>query len=258
MSQHLPRLYHTASSYYSMIARLALTEANIAFESHPVDIHRRRQQFAPDYVRMNPNMTVPTLVLSDRLLSESRDILEYALGSPEAEAATWVDRQYAYPIEELTFGRLLSWNPLARKMIPRTLGATEVHLRALAREHPDLAPLYERRARVFEGRKRTFDAGAVAGLYDARLAQMKAHLDALEETLKHGRATLVPSGYGPADVVWTVFLARVLFIRLGKEIEHRPCVARYAAAMFARPSFKQADVWDRIDPIKLFHQLFGA
>ena len=70
-----PRLYHTPSSYYSMIARLALAEGGIAHEPVFVDIHFRMSQQQPDYVRLNPNMTVPTLVLSDRILDQSRDIV---------------------------------------------------------------------------------------------------------------------------------------------------------------------------------------
>ena len=52
------------------------------------------------------------------VLSQSRDILLYAFDMTDAalDEATrgWVDRHYAFPIEELTFGRLLSWSPLAR------------------------------------------------------------------------------------------------------------------------------------------------
>ena len=73
-----PRLYQTPSSYYSMIARLALAEGGIAHERIFVDIHFRLGQQQPDYVRINPGMTVPTLVQADRILDQSRDIAEYA------------------------------------------------------------------------------------------------------------------------------------------------------------------------------------
>ncbi len=43
-----PRLYTTPSSYYSMIARLALAEGGIAHESVFVDIHFRMSQQEPD------------------------------------------------------------------------------------------------------------------------------------------------------------------------------------------------------------------
>jgi glutathione S-transferase len=239
-----------------MIARLSLVEAGLAFDSHPVDIHRRAQQFDPDYVRLNPNMTVPALGLPDRTLTESRDILEYAFGNADPEGRAWVDRQYGYAIEELTFGWFLTLNPIARLMIPRALAKTEARLRELAQKHPDLADAYTKRAEVFAGRCRTFDPHGATALYAERLRQAQEHLDALERTLSDRRATLVTSGHGPADVVWTVFLARMRFVHLGEEIEKRPAVARYTKAMFERPSFEKADVWTRIDPLKFIHQIF--
>ncbi len=84
-----------------MIARLALIEGGIAYESVVVDIHLKMVQQQPDYVRLNPNMTVPTLVLADRNLDQSRDIAEYALGVSEAtldgDTRTWLDLHYGYP-----------------------------------------------------------------------------------------------------------------------------------------------------------------
>jgi glutathione S-transferase len=249
-------LYNAPPSYYSQIARLALAEGGIDYESVVIDIHRRRQNVEPAYVRLNPNMTIPTLVLPDKTLTESRDILDFALGAASGEAKAWVDRQYAYMIEELTFGKLTSWNPIARKMIPRTMASQEARLRELAAQNPDLSEAYLRRAEVFARRHRTFDAEKAAGLWTERLGEAREHLDALERTLADGRSTLVTSGYGPADVVWTVFLGRMRFIHLHEEIEKRPAVMRYTEAMFARPSFAKADVWTSIELLKLLHMWF--
>ena len=252
-----PRLYHTASSYYSAVARLALVEGGVAFTSVPVDIHRRKAQLEPGYVRLNPGMTVPTLVLGDRVLTESRDIACHAFGARGDDAATRrsLDDHYAFPVEELTFGWLLRWNPLARRAVPRTLAATEARLRALAEEHPDLREAYLARAEVFAGRCRTFDPGAAVALFEARRRAALALLDALEGALADGRQVLVPPAYGPADVVWTVFLARMGFVRMGDEITRRPALGRWFASMRARPSFAAADVWDRIKVVGLLKQI---
>jgi tetrachloro-p-hydroquinone reductive dehalogenase len=250
-------LFHSPSSYYSMIARLALHEGGVPFESVKVDIHRRMAQFEPEYVRRNPNMTVPTLVLPDRTLTQSRDIVGLAFKYDEAPGEThdWLDRHYAFPIDELTFGWLLSWNYLARRGVPRSLAAAHKRLLSLANQHHDLEDAYRRRAEVFAGRVRTFDASAVVALFAERKKEALALLDALENTLADGRETLVRGGYGPADVVWTTFLARMHFIRFHDEIKKRPAVARYDAAMQARPSFEKADVWTRLDPIKFIKQV---
>jgi glutathione S-transferase len=254
-----PRVYHAASSYYSMIARLALIEAGRPFTPVKLDIHRRMGQFEPDYVRLNPNMTVPTLVIEDGPLSDSRLILFHAFGRHEEQADDATRRlvalQYDFPIDELTFSWLLRWNPLARRFVPGKLAAAERRLRGLADSHPDLADLYRRRADVFAARHHTFDSQAVAALYESRRTAALSRLDSIASELSDGRTVLVPPSYGPADVVWTVFLARMRFIRLHAELARRPAVARYYAAMAERPSFKAADIWPSLNPLKLIRQM---
>jgi glutathione S-transferase len=253
-----PRLYHTPSSYYSMIARLALAEGGIAHERVFVDIHFRLSQQQPDYVRINPGMTVPTLVLADRILDQSRDIAAYALGSTlDGETKTWLDLHYGYAIEELTFGGILARNPLARIMIPKRLEATRRQLLALAARNPDLASVYEARAAVFAERVRTFEPDAVVKLSERRRTEAIGFMDRLEQTLRDGRAVLVPPAYGVADVVWTVFLGRMEFAGLGAEIPKRPALARYWAAMQARPSFSAAGIWTKFRVGRLIGGILG-
>ena len=259
-----PRLYHTPSSYYSMIARLALAEGGIAHERVFVDIHFRLSQQQPDYVRINPGMTVPTLVLADRILDQSRDIAEYALGSPLnhetktwRETKTWLDLHYGYPIEELTFGGILARNPLARIMIPKRLEATRRQLLAHAARNPDLAAVYEARAAVFAERVSTFEPDAVVKLSERRRTEAIGFMDRLEQTLRDGRAVLVPPAYGIADVVWTVFLGRMEFAGLGAEIPKRPALARYWSVLQARPSFSAADIWTKFHVGRLIGGILG-
>jgi glutathione S-transferase len=241
-----PRLYHAPSSYYSMIARLALAEGGIAHEPVVVDIHFRMSQQQPDYVRLNPNMTVPTLVLADRILDQSRDIAEYALGStPDGETKAWLDLHYGYPVEELTFGGLLARSPLARILIPKRLEATRRQLLAHAARNPDLAAVYEARAAVFAERTRILDPAAVIRLSERRRAEAIGFMDRLEQALLRW-----PRGDGAAGPwrcrcgLHRVF-ARMEFAGLGAEILKRPALARYWRAMQARPSFSAADIWTR-------------
>ncbi len=253
----LPRLYHAPSSYYSMIARLALAEGGVAYAPVLMDIHARLMQQHPDYVRLNSNMTVPTLVLPDRVLTESRDIAAFALGEDEA-GRYWVDLQYSLPIEELTFGRVLAKSRLARVMIPRVLARARRHLLRLAAANRDLAGLYEARAAVFAERLRVFDPAAAARLAERRQAQALAMCDEMEHALADGRAVLAPPHYGMADVVMSVFLARMEFTGLGAEIAARPALAAYWRAMQDRPGFKAADIWTRIYPGRMVRGILTA
>jgi glutathione S-transferase len=256
-----PRLYHAPSSYYSMIARLALAEGGMACESVFVDIHARLEQQHPDYVRLNPNMTVPTLALPDRVLADSRDIAAYALGAeaaaPDEETRAWLEWHDALPIEELTFGRLLARNAVARVMIPKALERARRNLLAQAARTPELAPLYAARAELFARRIRTFDPDAAIGLARLRSAQAVELCERMQRALDDGRATLAPAGYGLADTVLTVFLARLELVGLGEEAASRPALARYWRAMRLRPSFAEADIWTRFHAGRLIAGLLG-
>jgi len=83
-------------------------------------------------------------------------------------------------------------------------------------------------------------------------------LDRLEQTLRDGRAVLVPPAYGAADVVWTVFLARMEFVGMGAELQKRPALARYWRAMQARPSFAPADIWTKLHVFRLIGGMLGV
>ncbi|MDQ5948457.1 MAG: ganglioside-induced differentiation-associated protein 1, partial [Pseudomonadota bacterium] len=68
-------LYSNNSSYYSMIARLVLAEKAVAYELHHIDIHIKMEQFAPEFVSIQPNMTVPVLVCDGVNIADSHQIL---------------------------------------------------------------------------------------------------------------------------------------------------------------------------------------
>lgn len=250
-----PELFHAGSSYYSMIARLALVENQIPYRSHPVDIHRRCEHQEPWYVRINPNMTVPTLRLGDCDLTESRDILMLAFG-PSARAMDpaargWLDALYAFPIDALTFSWLMSWNPIARRVLPRKLAGMERALLRKADAEPELAAAYRSRAEVFAGRCTNLAPAGAADRFRALRSRAFGLLDRLEQELAAGSAPLASDRYGPLDVLWTVFLARMEFCRLHRAIDQRPAVAAYYRRLKARPSFHAADVWPRLRLRKL-------
>lgn len=233
-----------------MIARLALTEAGIDHEQVFVDILFRGSQHLPAYARLNPQLTVPTLVLPGRILDQSRDILNVALSGPgqefNAEITSWIDLHYAYPIEELTFGGFLAGHGLARAIIPIKIAATRRRLLRLAATHPDLAEVYRGRAAVFAERESTFDPKTAMHLAVTRREGAIALLDRLDRHFIDGRTVMVPPNYSAADVVWTVFLARMEFAGMEEKISDRPALMRYWQAMKARRSFASADIWTRL------------
>ena len=255
-----PRLFHAPSSYYSMIARLALAEARLDYEPIFVDIHARMSQQSPDYARLNFSMSVPALVMPGCSLDDSRLIAEFAFGvrgaQLNADTKYWLDLQYSFPVEDLTVGGLLARNPVARLLIPKTLAKAHQHLLEMAVAHPDLADAYRNRAAVFAQRVRTLDPRKSLQLWEKRRHEAIVLLEQLNSQLFQN-AVIVPPTYGIADVVWTVFLGRMVFVGMSAEIGKRPPLARYWSAVQARPSFAAADIWTKLHLSRLIGGIFG-
>jgi glutathione S-transferase len=69
-------LYHHGSSACAAKVRLAFEEKQLAWEGRYVDL-MKGEQFAPDYVALNPKAVVPTLVHDGHVITESTVICEY-------------------------------------------------------------------------------------------------------------------------------------------------------------------------------------
>jgi glutathione S-transferase len=69
-------LYHHGTSACAAKVRFALEEKRLIWESRYVDL-MRGEQFAPDYLALNPKAVVPTLVHDGRVVPESTVICEY-------------------------------------------------------------------------------------------------------------------------------------------------------------------------------------
>jgi len=70
-------LYHFWSSTCSRKVRITLAEKGIKWESHHIDIVTKFENLEPDYVKLNPNGVVPTLVHDGNVIIESNIIIEY-------------------------------------------------------------------------------------------------------------------------------------------------------------------------------------
>ena len=69
-------LYHFGFSTCSQKVRLVLAEKGLEFDSHEVNLIAG-EQHDPEYVRLNPDHVVPTLVDQGKVLVESTLIIRY-------------------------------------------------------------------------------------------------------------------------------------------------------------------------------------
>lgn len=69
-------LYHANHSTCSQKVRICLAEKGLEYESRLIDLGAR-EQIAPEYLKLNPNGVVPTLVHDGRTVIDSSVICEY-------------------------------------------------------------------------------------------------------------------------------------------------------------------------------------
>ena len=69
-------LYDGTTSVCAIKVRLALAEKGLKFKSRNIDL-RKGEQFAGNYLKLNPNAVVPTLVDNDAVILESSIIMQY-------------------------------------------------------------------------------------------------------------------------------------------------------------------------------------
>ena len=69
-------LYHGTTSVCAIKARLALHEKGLEWDGEILDLHRG-DQHRPEYLQLNPNGVVPTLVHAGRVIIESTLIIGY-------------------------------------------------------------------------------------------------------------------------------------------------------------------------------------
>jgi glutathione S-transferase len=234
-------LFHGWRSSASRRVRLALAEKGLAYESRIVDMVRG-EQHAPEYLKMNPNGVVPTLLHDERVLYESSVICEYldeCFPEPPIRPADpyprAVMRNFVRWIDEQCLPQLIVFN-WSVSMQPTASGWSEQELQQRLARVPSAQ---RREAWLRVARKPYTDdekAEAMRGLL--RL------LDRMHELLsRSGSGWLIGNRCSIADLAATPFVMRISELNppaLASAID----VTAWWRRMQARPSFAAA----RIEP----------
>jgi glutathione S-transferase len=230
-------LYHYWDSVCSFKVRMCLAEKGLNWESRYVDI-LAFEQTRPDYLKLNPNAVVPTLVHDGRPVIESTVINEYLdevfpdmslrPADPHARARmrVWVkyEDDLIYPAI-----RIPSFNLMLRSILTQR---TDAEIDRMMATHPDpkRAENYKKTARA------PVDRAAVA----EATQKLAVALDRLEATLADG-PWLVGAQFTLADIALAPMMDRLEFLAMAGLWDGRPRVRDWVARLKARPSYKAAE-----------------
>jgi glutathione S-transferase len=202
-------LYHGLASTCSKKVRLCLYEKGLSFKSHLLNL-QKFEQHSPEYLALNPNGVVPTLVHHGRPIIESSVIIDYldeAFEEPplkpkdaysRAQMRLWLkfSDDVAYNAVYAPTWMILSKNAMRDKTV-------EERRRILAN-----IPSKERRERWEVVTRDGFSERELADAYE----KMERCLDRAEKTLQTDD-WLAAHDYSLADIAMVPFIDRIWKLR---------------------------------------------
>lgn len=230
-------LYHHGSSVCAAKVRLVLHDKGAEWEGEYLDI-LKGEQFTPEYVAINPNAVVPTLIDDGAIIIESTVICEY------------LDEKFAAPSLQppTPLGRaaMRLWTKrVDEKLHPMTSVLTYVcsHRHSILEGNsPEQVQkiINETSDPVKRARKREWiELGLDAPSARVAVKEFAETLAAMEQTLA-GQPWLAGDTYSLADVALTPYLNRLRMLQMEGFWENLPAVADWFDRIRARPSFEPA------------------
>lgn len=227
-------LYHAPTSVCSQKVRVGLAEMGLDYESILLDL-QKGDQFDQNYLKLNPDAVVPTLVDDGLVIVESSLVLEYLDReyndnrlmpkdrSAEAAARHWLLHCIAIhaSINSMTFSTAMRRKFLAEK--------SPEEIAEILAKMPD--PVMRMK------RKDLFDRGLTSPFVGQALMYLRRMFEDMVAALRHGD-WITGSEFGVADIALVAYVDRLEQLGFdGLWTADYPAVGRWLAAMRARPSY---------------------
>ncbi len=216
-------LYHNAFSSCSQKVRIVLGEKKLEWKGHAIDLQGGGQH-DPEYVKLNPNHVVPTLVHDGRVLIESTLINEYLDDAfperpmrPADPVARHAMRLFVKSIDDGVHpaAGVITYGIATRPMI---LGRPLEEQRAAWESIPEPA----RRA----ARRSVIEHGVAAPEMRGALEAFIGMLDRMEALLAD-QAWLAGDAFSLADACALPYVLRLDHLALGHLISARPLTSKW-------------------------------
>jgi glutathione S-transferase len=228
-------LYHNAASTCSQKVRIALAEKGLDYESRDIDLIGGGQH-DPEYVKLNPNHVVPTLVHDGGFYIESTLINEYLDDAFPASPLRPADagglhamRLWTKRIDELhPSAGIITYGIGTRSMLAqRSPEEIQAHLDQI----PDPSRRAQRRSVIEHGVQSPEVRGAIAAF--------ERMLDVMQTDLAD-QCWLAGDDFTQADAATLPYVMRLDHLAMTPLVEARPRVADWYARVQARKSFEVA------------------
>jgi len=228
-------LYNAPQSTCSQRVRFVLNAKKLPFEEVKLDL-LAGDQLKPDYMALNPNGVVPTLVHDGAVVTDSSVIIEY-LDEVAPQAENFTPKQPAERAAMRALIRFIDEMPAAAVRVPTFNLAFLPRFAAMSEEEfvafAESKPL-----------RKEFMLKMGRGGFPEK--DMNEALDRLARTLVRMEDTIRASG-GPwlqgarptlADVAVMPAIVRMADLGLEKMWKEKPLIARWFDAIRAHPAFK--------------------
>ncbi|MDB5572009.1 MAG: glutathione S-transferase [Hyphomicrobiales bacterium] len=229
-------LYHADTAVCAAKVRMALAEKGLSFEGRMVNLHKG-EQFDPDYMKLNPNAVVPTLLHDGAVITESTVINEYLDDAFPSRPLR--------PADALGRARVHLWTKKEDTIHDtiNTMTASIVFRHDLMQKTP------EERVKRYAGIpdpakrekwRRMLEEGLESAIVTDALYKLAKHFSDMEKALGKS-AWLAGDAFTLADVGLVSFFYRLEMLACeGLWRERFPAVTDWYARAKARPSFKAA------------------
>jgi glutathione S-transferase len=250
-------LYHASHSTCSQKVRMVLHEKGVAFEEVRIDLGRK-EQLKPDYLALNPNGVVPTLVDDGIPIIESSVICEYLDEKYPQNPLVPGDlvqrarmRAWMHYIEEVAVGaiRVPSFN---RAFLHRFKGQDQEQF-----EKQEIGPRPVRKE-LFQrmGSPKGFSRKEV----DKALGELAETCRRMDAAMTRNGPWLMGEQFTLADVLVMPSIDRMADLGLSTVWDGKyPAVARWYERLQARPAFKATYyAGSRVSDFLELQPLYGA
>jgi glutathione S-transferase len=226
-------LYHNDMSVCAQKVRLTLAEKGLEYESRHLNL-RAGDQKNPDYLKLNPNGYVPTLVHDDFVVCESTVICEYLDDAFPVPALK--------PVDARGRARMRGFTKFIDAAIFPATGVVSMSIAFHHQYSPDVHPRMEAARPGWLANFRNLQKGTENPAFPNAIRRLDKMLADMEAALAaHGRPWLTGDMFTLADIGNAPYVTRLDHLKfLPHMVLHRPLSAQWYERLKVRPGYQDA------------------